>query len=72
MNSEPDPDADINTTRRSLMYLSDRVEPIHEWLAGQRTYFLAQGYSSNEARAMAAALFVTVFGTSIRAGECDD
>ena len=52
--------------RHTMLYLNEQVSPIHEWLTGQRTYFTGQGYTDDEARAMSAALFVTVFGTHIR------
>ena len=51
---------------RAIMELSDTVaKPMHEWLAGERQYFLDQGYTDDEARAMAAATYVHVFGTLI-------
>jgi hypothetical protein len=52
-------------TRSMLMSLTEQVEPFHEWLAGQRAYFLSQGYTDAEARAMAAAEFVIIFGANI-------
>jgi hypothetical protein len=48
-----------------LLGFNTMVTPIRDWLAGQRTYFTGQGYSDDEARAMAAALFVSMFGTGI-------
>lgn len=48
-----------------LLGFNQMVQPIRDWLAGQRTYFRSQGYTDDEARAMAAALFVSVFGTGI-------
>lgn len=51
--------------RGALLMLNEQVQPIHEWLAGQRQYFRDQGYTEPEARAMSAAEFVTVFGTAI-------
>ena len=48
-----------------LMTINDAVKPMHEWLDGQRSHFLRQGYTEDEARAMAAAMFVSVFGTNI-------
>jgi hypothetical protein len=49
----------------ALVELNAQVAPFHEFLAGQRAYFNSQGYTDDEARAMAAAEFVTVFGSSI-------
>lgn len=39
--------------------------PMHDWLAGERAYFESQGYVPDEARAMAAATYLTVFGSRI-------
>lgn len=50
----------------AMLTLTDQVRPMHEWLAGQRAYFLSQGYTADESRAMAAAEFVSVFGAMIR------
>ncbi|MFI7608726.1 hypothetical protein ACIBTV_26760 [Micromonospora sp. NPDC049366] len=61
--------AEHNATRElrlSMLLLAELVTPMHEWLAGQRAYFLGQGYTPDEARAMAAATYVAVFGQSIR------
>jgi hypothetical protein len=51
--------------RRILLDLNEQVKPIHEWLDGQRSHFRGQGYTEAESRAMSAATFVTVFGSSI-------
>lgn len=54
----------------ALLALSDAaVEPMREWLAGQRAYFLSQGYLPDEARAMAAATYMAIFGSSIARSE---
>ncbi|MFI5839444.1 hypothetical protein ACIA8K_06990 [Catenuloplanes sp. NPDC051500] len=55
----------VDAFRTMLLQLNGQVKPMHEWLAGQRAYFVGQGYTDDEARAMAAALFVSVFGTGI-------
>ncbi|GAA0528659.1 hypothetical protein GCM10010172_06570 [Paractinoplanes ferrugineus] len=57
--------------RQALLELNEQVKPMHEWLAGQRSYFLAQGYTDDEARAMSAAEFVTMFGTPINRRPAD-
>jgi hypothetical protein len=41
------------------------IGPMHEWLAGERRYLREQGYTDDEARAMAAAGYVLMFGTTI-------
>lgn len=51
--------------RHVLLTFNEQARPFHEWLAGQRAYFTGQGYSDDEARAMAAALFVAIFGANI-------
>lgn len=48
-----------------MMQLTESIKPMHEWLAGQVAYFAGQGFTAQEALAMAAAEFVTVFGTAI-------
>ncbi|MBQ1047805.1 hypothetical protein KBX50_04785 [Micromonospora sp. C51] len=53
--------------RLGLLLLTELVTPMHEWLDGQRMYFRAQGYTEPEARAMAAATYVAVFGNPIHA-----
>ncbi len=62
--------------RQALLGFNEMVQPMHEWLDGQVSYFLGQGFTDAEARAMAAAEFVTVFGTAIPRtttnGESDD
>ena len=50
---------------RMLMDVSEAIVPMREWLAGEERYFRSQGYSPDESRAMAAATYVTVFGSAI-------
>ncbi|WP_431881723.1 hypothetical protein [Micromonospora chalcea] len=59
---------DANRLRVSLLDLTALVAPLHEWLAGEVAYLLGQGFTAREARAMAAATYVTVFGSNIHAG----
>jgi hypothetical protein len=68
--SRPSPiGEDVQTDlRQTLLTLNEQVKPIHEWLDGQRAYFLGQGYTADEARAMSAAEFVAIFGSQIRGG----
>jgi hypothetical protein len=42
---------------------------LHEWLAAEVAYFEGQGFTCEQARAMAAATYVTVFGGGIGGGE---
>ena len=48
-----------------MMALAEMIKPMHEFLAGQVEYFASQGFRPEEAMAMAAAEFCTVFGTMI-------
>jgi hypothetical protein len=48
-----------------MMALAETIEPMHDFLAGQITYFRSQGFTPQEALAMAAAEFVSIFGTAI-------
>lgn len=44
------------------------VEVLHDWADGERQHFLRQGFTPEEARAMAAATYTTVFGIQINKG----
>lgn len=57
--------AAAQTIARMLMDVSEALVPMREWLAGEERYFRSQGYSPDESRAMAAATYVTVFGSAI-------
>lgn len=50
------------------MVMSDLTRPMKEWLAGELAYFLGQGYTVEQARAMAACEFTTAFGLRIENG----
>jgi hypothetical protein len=54
--------------RLALMATTDLVAPLHEWLAGEFAYFVDQGYTFEQARAMAAAEFMTAMGGRIESG----
>jgi hypothetical protein len=57
----------LDGVRNALMDMSEAVvQPMREWLTGQRAYFVARGYTEDEARAMAAVTYVTVFGSTIK------
>lgn len=61
----PQGDPTPTSIAAGVMEVADQIKPLHEFLDGQRTHFLSQGYSDDEARAMAAAIFVSIFGTGI-------
>ena len=54
----------VGDLRRMLLQLNEQVKPMHEWLEGQHVYFITQGYTESQSRAMAAAEFVIIFGPS--------
>lgn len=54
--------------RLALMGISDLVQPMHEWLDGECAYFVVQGYTIEQAHAMAAVEFTTAFGGRIESG----
>ena len=55
-----------------MMELAEQLKPIHEFIAGQVQYFLSQGFTPQEALALTAAEFVTLFGTNITRTLPDD
>jgi hypothetical protein len=48
-----------------MMQIAEAIKPMHEFLEGQVAYFASQGFTPQEALAMAAAEFVSIFGTMI-------
>jgi hypothetical protein len=58
--SEPE-----KTLAEGMLELAQSIEPMHEFLAGQVAYFASQGFTPQEALAMAAAEFCCIFGTQI-------
>lgn len=62
MSGRDDPSAALAA---GMMELAEQLAPIHEFAAGEVAYFLGQGFSPQEALAMTAAEFCTVFGTMI-------
>lgn len=64
-------DFSTSTFAAGLLDITEQVKPLHEWLDGQRAHFLSQGYTADEARAMAAAEFVLIFGSVINRTSSD-
>lgn len=62
---------EANKLRSNLLALGVAVAPLHEWLAGEVNYFLGQGFTEREARAMAAATYVSVFGANMHSSGSD-
>lgn len=48
-----------------LMAAGDLTGAMHSFLEGEHQYFLGQGYTEEQARAMAASVFTTFFGGKI-------
>lgn len=55
-----------------MMGLTDTVMPWREWLSGSVTYFQGQGFTDEQARAMAASEYVTALGGRIEPGATRD
>lgn len=53
------------TLAEGMLELSAAIEPMHDFLRGQVTYFLSQGFTPKESLGMAAAEFCTIFGSAI-------
>jgi hypothetical protein len=60
-----EPSSSPSALAEALMQMSEMILPMREWLAGQVSYFAGQGFKPEEALAMAAATYVTVFGSAI-------
>lgn len=54
--------------RLALMEIAEQLVPLHELAAGEVAYFVRQGFTIEQAHAMVAAEFITVFGANIEAG----
>lgn len=63
-----DPDRMQYLMGLAMLQMRSLVAPMHDFLIGERNYFLGQGYTPDEARAMSAATYVALFGSSIRPG----
>jgi hypothetical protein len=57
--------AEEQELRISLMAVAEQLRPIHEFVAGELAYFIRQGFTLEQAHAMAAAEFTSVFGLRI-------
>lgn len=51
--------------RLIMMTVAEQYAPMHELIAGEVAYFQRQGFTDEQARAMAAAEFVATFGSRI-------
>jgi len=57
--------ADEDAMRLALMTLSESAAPIREFVLGEVAYYERQGFTVEQARAMAAAEFTSIFGLRI-------
>lgn len=53
----------------ALLGVNDMMAYFHQWLDAEYQYFLRQGYTPGQARAMAAAGYTTVFGAKLPSWE---
>lgn len=51
--------------RLALMQMSESAAPIREFVLGEVAYYERQGFTREQARAMAAAEFISIFGIRI-------
>lgn len=58
--------ADLDGVRLAVMAMAENMIPLHEMIAGEVAYFQRQGFTTEQAHALAAAEFVGVFGAAIR------
>jgi hypothetical protein len=58
-------DKEKMTLAEGMWELAESIKPMHEFLAGQVEFFAGQGFTAQEALAMAAAEFCCIFGTQI-------
>lgn len=59
-NQEP-----TDPARLAMMGVAEQFAPIHELVLGEVAYFVRQGFTYEQARAMAAAEFTSTFGARI-------
>jgi formylglycine-generating enzyme required for sulfatase activity len=60
--------AEQDAMRLAMMGITEMAEPWHEWVLGEVAYFVRQGFTYEQARAMAAAEFVSIAGARIELG----
>jgi hypothetical protein len=60
--------SESDALRLAMMGITEMVEPWHEWAVGEVAYYVRQGFTYEQARAMAAAEFVTLLGSRIESG----
>lgn len=56
----------LDPVRLAVMAMAENFIPLHEMIEGEYSYFVRQGFTLEQARALAAAEFVGVFGAAIR------
>jgi hypothetical protein len=58
-------DASMDDLRLSLMAFAENLAPVRELIHGEVAYFVRQGFTQEQARAIAATEFITLFGQRI-------
>ncbi len=56
----------LDPLRLAVMVMAEGMTPLREMIEGEYSYFIRQGYTVEQARALSAAMFVGVFGAAIR------
>lgn len=56
---------DMGPIRLAMMGIAENMIPLHELIEGEVAHFTRQGFTNEQARAMAAAEFVNAFGIQI-------
>lgn len=51
--------------RLALMDIAEKLEPVHEFVLGGVAYYVRQGFTVEQAHAIAAAEYITIFGLRI-------
>lgn len=58
----PDP---LDSLRLSMMRVAESCAPMHEFALGEVAYFVREGFTLEQSRAMAAAEFTSAFGLRV-------
>lgn len=74
MTMPNDPFQGSSSVHRYLMALklNAAIEPLHDWLRGELTYFRDQGYSDDQAHLMVCAEYVSTLGLAKKIPDWQD
>lgn len=62
--AEKSPD---DLARLAIMEMAEQLAPIHEFVTGEAAHYVRQGFTGEQARAIVAAEFSSIFGSRIEA-----